>query len=81
MTSTSSSGKPHHRCLRQLQHEVDVMNHQIQHHRDVIGPIGVGAVATRFKNHHLLVGHHLGELTEGRVETLDVAHLQQTPRR
>ena len=57
------------------------MDHQIQHHGDVIGPIGVGTVATRLKNHHLLVGHHLGELTEGRIEPLDVAHLQQTPRR
>ena len=31
-TATSSGGEPHHRRLSQFQHQVDVVNHQIQHH-------------------------------------------------
>ena len=54
------------------------MDHQIQHHRHIIGAIGVGAVATRFKHHHLFVRHHLGEFTERGIETLDMTHLKQT---
>ena len=79
-TATTGGGKPHHRCLRQFQHKIDVMDHQIQHHRHIVGPIGVGAVATALENHHLLIGHHLGEFTKGGVEPLDMTHLQQTAR-
>ena len=31
-----------------------------------------------FKHHHLLIGHNLAQFPEGGIETLDVAHLQQT---
>ena len=53
------------------------MDHQIQHDGDIVGPVGVGAVATPLQNHHLLIGHHLGELSEGWIEALDVADLKQ----
>ena len=56
------------------------MDHQIQHHRHIIGAISMGTVATPLENHHLFVGHHFRELTEGGVEPFDVAHLQQAPR-
>ena len=53
------------------------MDHQIQHHRDIVGAIGIGAVAAGLQHHDLFASNHLDELTEGRVEALDVAHLQQ----
>ena len=31
-TAATSSSEAHHRSTRQLQHQIDVMNHQIQHH-------------------------------------------------
>ena len=75
--ATAGGGKPHHRGAGQLQHQIDVVDHQIQHHRHIVGPVGVGAVAPGFEHHDLLAGHHLEQFAEGRVEALDVAHLQQ----
>ena len=79
-TATTGSGKSHHGCLGQLQHKVDVMDHQIQHNGDIIGPIGVGTVAPPLEDHHLLVSNHLGEFTKRGVEPLDMTNLQQTTR-
>ena len=78
--ATPGSRQAHHRRRGQLQHQVDVVNHQIEHHRHIVGPIGVGAVAAGLQHHHLLVGHHLEQFAEGGVEALDVAHLQQAGR-
>ena len=55
------------------------MDHQIQHHRNIVRPVGVGAVATRLQHHDLLAGHNLEQFAEGGVEALDVAHLQEPP--
>ena len=73
--------QPHHRRGRQLEHQVDVVDHQVQHHRHVVGAVGIGAVAARLEHHHLFTGDHLDQLAKGRVEALDVAHLQQPPAR
>ena len=70
-------GQAHHRRRRQLQHQIDVVDHQIEHHGDVVGAIRVGAVAAGLQDHDLLSGHHLQQLAEGRVEAFDMPHLQQ----
>ena len=53
------------------------MDHQIQNHGNIIGPIGMGAVATRLKHHHLLAINNLDQFPEGRVEPFDMPHLQK----
>ena len=73
-------GQADHGGTGQLQHQVDVMNHQVEHHRHVVGPVGVGAVAAGFQHHHFLIGHHLDQLPEGRIEALDMPHLEQAAR-
>ena len=79
-TAATGGRQLHHRRRRQFQHQIDVMDHQIQHHRHIVGPVAIGAVAPCFEHHHLLIGHHLGEFAEGGVEALDMAHLQQPGR-
>ena len=76
--AASGGSKAHHRSLGQLQNKVNVVDHQIQHHRDIISAIRVGAVAAAFQHHHLFIGHHLGELPECGIETLDMPDLKQT---
>ena len=76
--AAAGGGKANNGGLRQFQHQIDVMDHEIQHHRDVIGAVRVGAVAAGLQHHDLLASHHLDQLAEGRVKALDVPHLQQT---
>ena len=35
-------------------------------------------MAPPFQHHHLLIRHHLGELSEGGIESFDMAHLKQS---
>ena len=75
--ATAGRRQAHHRRLSQLKHQVEVVDHQIKHHRHIVGAIGMGAVAASFQHHNLFVGHHFGELSEGWIEAFDMAHLQQ----
>ena len=53
------------------------MNHQVQHHRHVIGPVRVGAVAAGLEHNDLFTADHLEQLAEGGIEALNVTDLQQ----
>ena len=77
-TATSGRRQANHWRPSQLQHKVNVVNHQVKHHRHVISSVWVGTVTARFKHHHLLIGHNLYQFPEGGIEALDMAHLQQT---
>jgi hypothetical protein len=57
------------------------VDHQIEHHRYIVGTVGVGAVSSRLEYHDFFTRHHLEQFAEGRVEALDVADLKQSPRR
>ena len=75
--TTPGGSKPNHRSLGQFQHQIEVMDHQIKNHGDVIGAVGMGAVSAPFEHHHLLIRHHLDQLTESGVEALDMSDLQE----
>ena len=53
------------------------MNHQVEHHRHVIGPVRVGAVAAGLEHNDLFAADHSEQLAEGGVEALNVTDLQQ----
>ena len=76
-TTATGDGKTHHRRLGQLEHQINVMDHQVQHHRNIVGAVGIWTLAARLQHHDLLSSNHLDQLTEGRVEALYVPHLQQ----
>ena len=80
-TAPPGRGQAHNWGLRQLQHQVDVVDHQIQDHGNIVGPIRMGTVAPALQHHHLLIGHNFDQLTERGIEPFDVAHLEQTPGR
>ena len=75
--AASSRSQMHHRRTGQFEHEIQVVNHQVEHHRHIVGTVSVRTVTPGFEHHHFLIGHHLGELAEGGVEALDVSHLEQ----
>ena len=75
--TTAGGRKADDLSLSQFQHEIEVMDHQIQHHRHIIGSVGMGTMAAGLQHHHFLIRHHLGELPEGRIETFNVANLQE----
>ena len=40
--TTTDGGEAHNRRLGQLEHQIDVVDHQIEHHRDIVGAVGIG---------------------------------------
>ena len=77
-TATTGRRQANHWRPSQLQHKVNVVNHQVEHHRHVISAVWIGTVTARFKHYHLLISHNLDQFPEGGIEALDMAHLQQT---
>ena len=66
-----------HRAGMQAQHDVDIVDHQVQHHVHVQSPLPAGAMAHRLDMPDLPTPG--GQQAQHRIEALQMSHLQHHP--
>ena len=67
---------PHDGRVVEIQKEVNVVDHQIEDNRDVVGPLGIRAHAMGLNGEDLLGGKNFAQFLKSWIEPLDMTDLQ-----